>query len=147
MLTLPVMAQRGPGGPNRDDTIIIHELIDLHKNVKRTVKNLPTGVETLTESNDPKTIKLIKQHVWAMKKRIESGRPIRMWDPLFAELFTQHKKISMKVEETEKGVKVVETSTDAYVIKLIQMHAEVVSSFAKEGMPAMHREHPVPKKP
>ena len=50
------------------------------------------------------------------------------------------------MSKTGKGIKVVETSDDPYVVKLIQAHAQGVSEFVKEGMPAMHREHPLPNR-
>jgi intracellular sulfur oxidation DsrE/DsrF family protein len=50
----------------------------------------------------------------------------------------------MKVEDTEKGVKVRETSKDRYTVKLIQAHAEVVSKFVAHGFDEAHKNHPVP---
>jgi YHS domain-containing protein len=38
-------------------------------------------------------------------------------------------------------VKVVESSPDPYVVKLVQAHAQGVSEFVKEGMPSMHKIH------
>jgi hypothetical protein len=37
-----------------------------------------------------------------------------------------------------------ETSKDAYVVKLLQAHAEVVSAFLANGMSEMMKNHPVP---
>lgn len=50
----------------------------------------------------------------------------------------------MQIVNTAKGVKVIETSDNAWVIKLIQSHAAGVSEFVKEGMSSMHKEHPLP---
>lgn len=52
----------------------------------------------------------------------------------------------MVIEKTEKGVKVVETSDDVEVVKVIQAHAEVVSKFVEKGFDEAHKEHPVPGK-
>jgi len=46
--------------------------------------------------------------------------------------------------KTDKGMRVTETSDDAYVVKLIQTHADVVSLFLKNGFPEVHRDHAVP---
>ena len=79
-----------------------------------------------------------------MYKRLANHQPIRMWDPLFAELFKHAEKIKMEMTTTAKGLKVTETSADEYVVKLIQAHAEGVSEFVREGMSSMHKEHPLP---
>ena len=63
-----------------EDRAIFHTLLRKHGQLKRNVKDLPNGVETTTESNDPELALLIQQHVASMYKRIEDGRRIRMWD-------------------------------------------------------------------
>ena len=50
----------------------------------------------------------------------------------------------MTVEKTAKGVKVAETSTDPYVARLIQAHAEVVSQFLANGHAEVRKNHPIP---
>ena len=134
----------GMGGNQPQDMKTIHALFDDHNKITRTVKNISNGVETITESDDPKVKALIVEHALAMKARLEKKQPIRQWDPLFAELFKHSDKIKMELTNTAKGVKVTETSTDPYVVKLIQAHAAGVSEFVKEGMPSMHKEHPLP---
>jgi hypothetical protein len=79
-----------------------------------------------------------------MHKRVEQGRPIHMRDPLFAAIFGNARKISMKVERTPKGVRVVETSTDPYVVKLIQAHADVLDRFIANGHAEVRKNHAVP---
>lgn len=100
----------------------------------------------MTESDDPKIVPELQKHVASMVKRIEQGQPIRMRDPLFAEIFRHAEKIDVKVEQTEKGVRVVETSSDPYVARLIQAHAKVVSRFVKHGYPEAQANHAVPKR-
>ena len=79
-----------------------------------------------------------------MSARVEDQRPIHRRDPLFAEIFAHADKIEMKYEATDRGVTVVETSSDPYVAKLIQAHAEVVSAFIKNGRSEMMKNHAVP---
>ena len=134
----------GMGGNQPQDMKTIHALFDDHNKITRTVKNISNGVETVTESDDPKVKALIVEHALAMKARLEKKQPIRQWDPLFAELFKHSDKIKMELTNTAKGVKVTETSTDPYVVKLIQAHAAGVSEFVKEGRSSMHKEHPLP---
>ncbi|MDX2043019.1 MAG: hypothetical protein SF097_17505 [Acidobacteriota bacterium] len=150
LFTTTALAQgqgRGMGGNQPQDMKTIHALFDDHKKITRTVKNISNGVETVTESDDPKVKALIIEHSWAMKARLEKKQPIRQWDPLFAELFKHSDKIKMELTNTAKGVKVTETSTDSYVVKLIQTHAAGVSEFVKEGASIMHKEHPLPDAP
>ena len=40
-----------------------------------------------TTSVYPEVAGRIRAHIWQMKERIEQGRPIRMMDPLFREIF------------------------------------------------------------
>lgn len=134
------------GGPNQPDMQTIHKLFADNKKLKRTVKNIPGGIEALTEASDPKTVALLQEHVAAMKVRLVKKQPMRMWDPLFAVLFQNADKVKMTVENTKTGVKITETSEDAYVVKLLQEHAKAVSGFVKDGMAGMHISHPAPPK-
>ncbi len=138
------MGGMGMGGNQPQDMKTIHALFDDHKKITRTIKKLDNGIETITESDDPKVQALIKEHVATMYKRLANKQPMRTWDPLFAALFKHADKIKMEMTTTAKGIRVVETSDDLYVIKLIQSHAEGVSEFVKEGMSSMHKEHPLP---
>jgi hypothetical protein len=47
----------------------------------------------------------------------------------------------MEVIPTEHGVKVVETSADPAVVRLIQAHADGVTEFVREGAAVMHKRH------
>ena len=127
-----------------EDHEVFQYLLENHKKIKRTVKDLPNGVETLTESDVPEIADKIKEHVEWMEYRIKNTHPIRMRDPLFAELFKHTDKIKMSHEDTEKGVKLVETSEDPYVAKLIQAHARVVSKFTERGFAEAMKNHAVP---
>lgn len=140
---------RGHGAEQHDqrhnaDREVFQYLLANHGKIKRTVKELPNGVETLTESETPEVAAKIKEHVEWMTVRIKEANPIRMRDPLFAEIFKHTDKIEMQHENTEKGVRVTETSNDPTVVKLIQAHAKVVSSFVERGFAEAMKNHPVP---
>ena len=130
----------------RSDMMLFHYLLAHREDVRRQVKKLSDGVETLTESDVPEVAGKIQEHVASMYKRLKEGRPIHMMmrDPLFAEIFRNAAKIKMVVEKTPKGVRVKETSDDPQVVALIQAHAEVVNGFIANGHAEMHRNHPVP---
>lgn len=144
----PVQGQPA-GGQGHDDRHyedhkVFEYLLQNYENINRNVKNLPNGVETLTESDVPEIADKIKEHVEWMEYRIENTNPIRMRDPLFAELFKHTDRIKMVHEDTAKGVKVTETSDDPYVAELIQAHAKVVSGFVERGFAEAMKNHAVP---
>jgi hypothetical protein len=123
---------------------LFHFLLDHRTEITRKVTKLPNGIETLTESDNPKVAEKLQAHVQSMYKRVEEKRPIHARDPLFAEVFRHSHKIKMQLEKTQTGVKVTETSEDPYVASLIQAHAEVVNLFLRNGRPEMMKDHPLP---
>lgn len=143
--------RRGGGGPGGQrsgqpeghaaDQEVFHFLLDKHDEITRTVTPVEGGVETLTESDNPEVIAKIKEHVHAMAARVEESRPIRQRDPLFVALFQHADKIKISIEETEKGVRVRETSDDPTTAKLIQAHAHVVSKFVEDGHEEARKNH------
>jgi hypothetical protein len=126
------------------DMQVFHQLFDHRTEIKRQVLLLQDGVETVTESTNSEVTQLLQTHVAAMLARVKEGRPIHQRDPLFVELFKNADRIEARHELTAGGVRVVETSQDAYVVKLLQAHAEVVSAFLANGMSEMMKNHPVP---
>jgi len=136
---------KGKNDPSHQaDMEVFHFLLDHREEIRRTIQDVPTGVETVTESDKPEITKKIQEHVVAMHKRVKQGRGIHMRDPLFAELFREYEKIKMTYEKTEKGVKVKEISDDPQVAKLIQAHARVVSKFVQNGYDEVCKNHPLP---
>ena len=132
------------GGRNAQYREVFHYLLENHTQINRSIKFLPDGVETLTTSVDPKITPYIQKHVEQMKYLVESGKPIRRWDPLFEAIFDHHSLIHMDIKRTPQGIQVVETSQDPMVADLIKAHAQVVSLFVKHGFTEAHRSHPVP---
>jgi hypothetical protein len=158
LIAAPLMAQssseRGPRGKGQGgdpafaaDRDLFHELLTHRSDIRRDFKRTDRGVETLTESDKPDVAAAIQKHVASMEKRVKGKRPIHLRDPLFAEVFRQTDKIKFVYEKTEKGMRVTETSADAYVVKLIQAHADVVSLFVKNGFDEVHRNHDLPTRP
>lgn len=135
---------RGPGPEMRADQEVFHYLLERHAKIRRTVKRIDNGVETLTESDDPAVAAKLQEHVASMHERVKTGRGLRFWDDLFVALFKNYKQIRMEVENTEKGVRVRETGETPAVVALIQAHADVVSLFVKQGFDEAHKNHPVP---
>lgn len=135
------------GDPDHQaDMQMFHALLDNRAKITRTVTVTTDGVETLTESEDSEVAKTIQAHVVSMSARVKEARPIHQRDPLFREIFKNTDRIVMKHELTAKGVRVTETSSDPYVAKLIQAHAEVINAFLANGRSEVMKNHRVPEK-
>jgi hypothetical protein len=121
-------------------------LFESHKKITRNLQEQDNGIIATTTSDDPAVAALIRAHVAQMKVRLAAGWIIRRFDPLFVEIFANHEKIDMKVEEIPGGVKVTETSDDPQVVLLIKQHAKAaVSEFVTKGPERMHGSTPLPK--
>ena len=143
----PSMMGMGPGmmGMNHGSATAsehtdIRELFFNHDRIKRTVTNLPDGIRTVTESDDPRIAEVIKRHVAEMGKRVDEGRDpnLPIESTALYSLFRDKDKIKSTYEVTEKGIIVVQTSADASVVKALQDHAAEVSDLAQRGMVAGH---------
>lgn len=117
----------------------VHDLVMNHAKIKRAVTNLPNGIRTVTESDDPKIAQSIKAHVASMSQRLKDGREFNIFSKTLPVLFENRDKITSKVEMTEKGSIVTRTSTDAKVVAALQGHAAEVTELAQEGPVAMRR--------
>jgi hypothetical protein len=118
----------------------IRDLFLNHESIKRTVTNLPDGIRTVTESDDPQVATTIKKHVAEMGKRVEQGRDpgLPIESSALHSIFRDKDKIKTAFEVTEKGVVVVQTSTDATAVKALQDHAAEVTDLAQRGIVAAH---------
>jgi hypothetical protein len=131
----------GQGRGHGADMMGIHFLFAHRDSIARMVTEIPGGVQTVTESDDPGVTAQVQEHVQAMYARLKEGRSINARDPLFSALFRNADKIDVRIEKTPKGLRVIETSTDAEVVNLIRRHAQVVSLFIANGMPEMMKSH------
>jgi hypothetical protein len=118
----------------------IHELIVNHDRIKRSVTNLPDGIRTVTESDEPQIAKLIKEHVASMDQRVSAksdpGLPIE--SPALRSILRNGDKVQTTIETTQKGAIVIQTSTDAETVAALQQHASEVSDLVQGGMTALH---------
>ena len=132
------------GGTHAADMQVFHQLFEHRTEITRQVLARENGIETVTESTNPEVTRLLQTHVASMLARVKDGRPIHQRDPLFVALFQNADRIDARHEPTTGGVRVIETSKDPYVVKLLRAHAEVVSAFLANGMSEMMKNHPVP---
>jgi hypothetical protein len=121
---------------------LVHEY---RQDIVREIEDIPNGVATTTRSpGNPGAVGVLERHVREMKGLIEDGGRIRVWDPLFSEIFDHYDEIEMVVETLEDGVRVIETSENPEVVKLIRAHARKVSEFVARGPAAVHESTPLP---
>jgi hypothetical protein len=133
-----------PPGSVAYDRDVFQTLLGNHTRIRREVRVIPDGVETVTESDDADIAVLIRDHVAAMKSRVHDGRRIRQWDPMFVAIFDNAAAIKIDIVRTRGGVRVRETSRDPRVARLIQAHARVVDGFVARGGAESRLAHEVP---
>ena len=133
------MMGAGPNSATMAEMSVIHELIVNHDRIRRTVTNLPDGIRTVTEFDDPRMALLIKEHVAGMGKRVDAGQDpgLPIESPALHAIFRNKDKIQTKAETTDKGVVVVQTSSDQQTVAALRQHAAEVTDLVTGGMQAM----------
>jgi hypothetical protein len=121
------------------DMQLVHEMLAGHDKIKRSVENLPNGIRTVTESDDPQLAQALKAHVASMEQRLKDGRIFNLFSSTLPVLFDNKDSIKTAVEMTPKGSIVTQTSADAKVVAALQAHAAEVDELARDGMAAMMR--------
>lgn len=116
------------------DRGVWHQLLSDHTKIRRIVRFTETGIEATTESDDPEVAARIINHAKSMQERVTSGAQVRVWDPVFAELFKRHEKVALDVATTEKGVMIKESSSDPDTLLLLRSHALGVNEFIRSGI-------------
>lgn len=134
------MMGMGHGSATQTEMNEIHGMLFNHDSIKRTVTNLPNGIRTVTESDDPEMAATISSHVAGMGKRVKEGRDpdLPIQSPTLKIIFKNRDKITTTYESTPKGIVVVQTSDDVETVAALQKHAAEVTDLAKRGMVAAH---------
>ncbi len=141
-------AAESPAGPAAEPGTIAYDraiwlsLIGNHEKIRRDMKELANGVEATTESDDPEIAAMIRNHAFAMQRRMHDGSRVRQWDPVFVKLFDHHEAVHLDVQATDKGVRILETSDDPEVVRVLHSHAAGVSEMVKRGGEAARNETP-----
>jgi hypothetical protein len=136
---MPMMGMRH-GSATPTEMNEIHGMLTDHDQIKRTVTNLPNGIRTVTESDDPQMAATIASHVAGMGERVKAGRDpdLPIQSPTLKIIFRNRDKINTTYESTPKGIVVVQTSDDAETVAALQKHAAEVTDLVKRGMVAAH---------
>lgn len=115
------------------------EMFDHHAEIHRLVEKLHNAIRTTTESDNPRIAALLHEHVPSMYAHVNVGEEVRCMSNSLPTMFRNASKYLRTLELTRTGVVVTETSDDPVVLAAIRRHADEVSGFVKEGMPAMMR--------
>ena len=134
------MGHTGRDAATASDMDAIHELAIGHDRIRRSVTNLPDGIRTITESDDPRIAQLIREHVARMGQRVRAGTMmgVPIESPAVHRIYANKDKIRTTSEATPQGIVVTQTSSDPSIVALLQEHAVEVSDLVRGGMAAMH---------
>lgn len=133
------MMQGGMMNVSGHDMGVYMEMFDHHTEIRRNVELLPNGVRTTTESDNPRIATLLHGHVPDMWAHVNASDEVHCMSDSLPTMFRNPSKYSRHLEVTTTGVIATETSDDPVVLAAILRHAEEVTGFVKEGMPAMMR--------
>ena len=130
----------GHGSATMTEHQEIHDMFASHERIRRTVTNLPNGIRTVSESDDPELAAVLASHVTGMIERVKEGRDpqLPIQSPMLEIIFRNKDKIQTTIEATAKGIVVVQASSDAETAAALQNHAAEVSDLVKRGMIAAH---------
>lgn len=113
------------------------DLFARHTEIRRTVREIPGGVRTVTESDAPELVARLQAHVASMYDHLERGAEVRCMSQSLPTLFRHAGGYRRRLTTTPKGVVVTETSTDPRLTRAIREHAREVTGFVRDGMQAM----------
>jgi hypothetical protein len=118
----------------------IHELMVNHDKITRTVSNIPNGIRTVTESNDPRLAQLIRDHVLSMSRRVQAGDDfgVPMESAAVRAIVQAGDRIHTVTRATANGIILVQWSSDSAAVAALRQHAAEVSDLVERGPVAMH---------
>jgi hypothetical protein len=119
------------------ETSTYMEMVNRHNEIIRSVEEIPGGIRTTTESDAPELAAQLRAHVPAMYARLAAGSEIMCMSPSLPTLFGHATDYRRQLTLTPKGVVAVETADDPELTRAIRAHAQEVTGFVSEGMPAM----------
>ena len=127
------------GSATQADMSSYTKLFDRHTELRRTVETIDGGVRTTTESDAPDLIALLQAHVSSMYTHLNQRAEVTCMSSSLPTLFRNSTSYRRELTLTAKGVVATETSTDPRITSAIREHAQEVSGFVRDGMPAMMR--------
>jgi len=134
-----VMMRGGLMNVSQRDMSTYMEMFDHHLEIRRNVEQLTNGIRTTTVSYNPRIVGLLHEHVPSMYQHVSDGQEVRCMSDSLPTMFREAQKYKRQVALIPTGVLVVETSDDPVVLAALRRHADEVSGFVRDGMPAMMR--------
>ena len=118
----------------------LRALFENHSALTRTVENLPNGIRTVTETDDPDLRDALSSHIMSMVLRVDEKRDpeIPIQSLTLDVLFETSELITTELDHTPTGIALVQTSDDPEVVAALQTHAAEVSDLAARGMQSAH---------
>lgn len=127
------------GNVSTADMNIYMDMFNRHTELKRRVELIPGGVRTITESDSPDLVTQLQTHVSDMYNHLNQDSEVTCMSQSLPTLFSHAKDYQRTLTLTAKGVQVSETSSDPNLAQAIREHAQEVTGFVQDGMPAMMR--------
>ena len=127
------------GSASSADMSIYMDMFNRHSQIQRNVEQIPGGIRTTTESDVPSLTAQLHAHVSSMYEHVDQRQEVTCMSNSLPVLFSNAQGYQRQLTFTPKGVAVMETSSDPALVKAIRAHAQEVSGFVKDGMPAMMR--------
>ncbi len=127
------------GSATQADMSSYMKLFDRHAELRRTVEAIEGGVRTTTESDATDLIALLQAHVSSMYTHLNQRAEVTCMSSSLPTLFRNSTRYRRELTLTARGVVVTETSSDPQITTAIRAHAQEVSGFVRDGMPAMMR--------
>jgi hypothetical protein len=127
------------GSATSADMTLYMDLFNRHTEIQRTVEEVPGGIRTTTESDAPDLVAQLQAHVSSMYTHLNQRAEVTCMSGSLPTLFRNPSGYRRQIALTSKGVTVTETSGDPALTRAIRAHAQEVSGFVRDGMPAMMR--------
>src|SRR5438445_872021 len=127
------------GSATQADMSSYTKLFDRHSELRRTVETIDGGVRTATESDALDLVALLQAHVSSMYSHLNQRAEVTCMSSSLPTLFRNSTNYRRELTFTAKGLAVTETSSDPRITTAIRAHAQEVSGFVRDGMPAMMR--------
>lgn len=127
------------GSATQADMSMYTTLFNRHTEIRRRVEPIDGGVRTTTESDSADLVGLLQAHVSSMYTHLNQHAEVTCMSSSLPTLFDNSGSYRRDLTLTAKGVVVIETSSNPRLVSVIREHAQEVSGFVNDGMPAMMR--------
>ena len=129
----------GMMGASPADMSLYMDMFNRHTEITRTVEEIPGGIRTTTQSNSPDLAAHLQAHVSSMYSHIAQGAEVMCMSSSLPTLFRHANGYRRQLTLTPTGVIAEETADDPALTQAIRAHAQEVTGFVRDGMPAMMR--------